>query len=147
MKRRELAMMSIGALRRKQRSLKIVLGILVGLLLIMMVADILVVIQNGFSLLTLTPLVFFVVVLNAKKNLDTVRMELLGRDDLLSPYTNQPRSWNNQDKRNLNFYHFSPGISSCRFNALTKMWSACLKWWLFGMIRSALCLRGLIRDS
>jgi len=85
-------MMSIGALRRKQRSLKIVLGILVGLLLIMMVADILVVIQNGFSLLTLTPLVFFVVVLNAKKNLDTVRMELLGRDDLLSPYTNQPRS-------------------------------------------------------
>jgi flagellar basal body-associated protein FliL len=92
MKRRELAMMSIGALRRKKRSLKIVLGILIGLLLIMIVVAILVAIQKGFALLTLTPLVFFIVVLNTKKNLDTVRMELLGRDELLSPYTNQPRS-------------------------------------------------------
>ncbi len=85
-------MMSVAELRRKKRTLKIVLGILIGILLVMIVAAILTALQKGFSLLTITPLFFFLIVLNTKKNLDTVRMELMGRDEILSPYTNQPRS-------------------------------------------------------
>ncbi len=79
MKQNKLTELSIEDLKQKEQTLKIVLGMFVGVLIILVGVLIFIIVKNGITPLIAVPIALIPVLLYSKKNLDAIKTEIESR--------------------------------------------------------------------